>query len=221
MFCKKLCCDVTIHLVTINFQSCIPYSVTPCIISTGEPYLQDSTQKKALRKQHHKNYAHYKKSESYDHRSNVSANIRTSTLQGNSSKHHVTPRINSALLCDELPNSLLQGGSRTLVNNFSYDSDTLQCVTFLHIRYWNANKCSFRVLVSLKVKSSTTFTIAKKCRSWEKKNRIPLKDRNTKRKGTCTPRVCTDRTLKNCCLNEKIWISVPRPAPIMQGVAFH
>jgi hypothetical protein len=31
MFCKKLCCDITIHLVTINFQNCIPYSVTPCI----------------------------------------------------------------------------------------------------------------------------------------------------------------------------------------------
>jgi hypothetical protein len=31
MFCKKLCCDSTIHLVTINFQICIPYSVAPCI----------------------------------------------------------------------------------------------------------------------------------------------------------------------------------------------
>jgi hypothetical protein len=31
MLCKKLCYDITIHLVTINFQSCIPYSVTPCI----------------------------------------------------------------------------------------------------------------------------------------------------------------------------------------------
>jgi hypothetical protein len=32
MFCKKLFCDITIRLVTINFQSCIPYSVTPCIM---------------------------------------------------------------------------------------------------------------------------------------------------------------------------------------------
>jgi hypothetical protein len=32
MFCKKLCCDITIHLVTINFQSCTHYSVTPCIL---------------------------------------------------------------------------------------------------------------------------------------------------------------------------------------------
>jgi hypothetical protein len=31
MFCKKLCCDITIRLITINFQSCITYSVTPCI----------------------------------------------------------------------------------------------------------------------------------------------------------------------------------------------
>jgi hypothetical protein len=30
MFCKKLCCDITIRLVTIKFQSCIPYSVTLC-----------------------------------------------------------------------------------------------------------------------------------------------------------------------------------------------
>jgi hypothetical protein len=31
MLCKKLCCNVTIRFVTINFQSCIPYSVTPCM----------------------------------------------------------------------------------------------------------------------------------------------------------------------------------------------
>jgi hypothetical protein len=31
MFCKKLCCDITIRLVTINFQRCTSYSVTPCI----------------------------------------------------------------------------------------------------------------------------------------------------------------------------------------------
>jgi hypothetical protein len=31
MFCKKLFCYITIHLVTINFQSCILYSVTFCI----------------------------------------------------------------------------------------------------------------------------------------------------------------------------------------------
>jgi hypothetical protein len=31
MFSKKLFCDITIHLVPINFQSCIPYSVTSCI----------------------------------------------------------------------------------------------------------------------------------------------------------------------------------------------
>jgi hypothetical protein len=30
MFCKKLCCDITIRLVTINFQNCIHYSFTPC-----------------------------------------------------------------------------------------------------------------------------------------------------------------------------------------------
>jgi hypothetical protein len=28
MLCNKLCCDITIRLVTINFQSCIRYSVT-------------------------------------------------------------------------------------------------------------------------------------------------------------------------------------------------
>jgi hypothetical protein len=32
MFCKKMCRDITIRLVTINFQSCIPYYVTPCIM---------------------------------------------------------------------------------------------------------------------------------------------------------------------------------------------
>jgi hypothetical protein len=32
MFCKKLHCNIIIRLVTINFRSCIPYSVTPCII---------------------------------------------------------------------------------------------------------------------------------------------------------------------------------------------
>jgi hypothetical protein len=31
MFCKKLCCNITIHVVTINFQSCIPHSVILCI----------------------------------------------------------------------------------------------------------------------------------------------------------------------------------------------
>jgi hypothetical protein len=36
MFCKKLCCDITIRLVTINFQICIPHSVTFCIVSIGE-----------------------------------------------------------------------------------------------------------------------------------------------------------------------------------------
>jgi hypothetical protein len=32
MFCMKLRCDITIRLVKINFQSCISYSVTPCIL---------------------------------------------------------------------------------------------------------------------------------------------------------------------------------------------
>jgi hypothetical protein len=32
MFCKKLCCVISIRLVTIHFQSCIPYSVTLCIV---------------------------------------------------------------------------------------------------------------------------------------------------------------------------------------------
>jgi hypothetical protein len=34
MFCKKLCCDITIRLATINFQIFIRHSVTPCIIKT-------------------------------------------------------------------------------------------------------------------------------------------------------------------------------------------
>jgi hypothetical protein len=34
MFCKKLCCDIAIRLVTINFKSCMPYSVTPSIAFT-------------------------------------------------------------------------------------------------------------------------------------------------------------------------------------------
>jgi hypothetical protein len=32
MFCKKLCYDIIIRLVTINFQRCIPYSITPCTV---------------------------------------------------------------------------------------------------------------------------------------------------------------------------------------------
>jgi hypothetical protein len=39
MFCKKLCCDITIRLVTINFQSCVPYSVTSCISSPMNIFL--------------------------------------------------------------------------------------------------------------------------------------------------------------------------------------
>jgi hypothetical protein len=31
MSCNKLCCHICIRLVTIKFQSCIPYSVTSCI----------------------------------------------------------------------------------------------------------------------------------------------------------------------------------------------
>jgi hypothetical protein len=31
MLCNKLCRDITIRLVTTNFQSCILYSVTLCI----------------------------------------------------------------------------------------------------------------------------------------------------------------------------------------------
>jgi hypothetical protein len=33
MLCNKLCCDITIRLVTINFRSCIPYYVTSCILT--------------------------------------------------------------------------------------------------------------------------------------------------------------------------------------------
>jgi hypothetical protein len=36
MFCKKLCCDITIRLVTINFQSCITYSVTPTLYTENQ-----------------------------------------------------------------------------------------------------------------------------------------------------------------------------------------
>jgi hypothetical protein len=32
IFCKKLCCDITIRLVTIHFHGCIPYSVKPCTV---------------------------------------------------------------------------------------------------------------------------------------------------------------------------------------------
>jgi hypothetical protein len=32
-----MCCDITIHLVTINFQIFIPYSFTPCICGSGAP----------------------------------------------------------------------------------------------------------------------------------------------------------------------------------------
>jgi hypothetical protein len=35
MLCKKLCCDITIHLVTKKIQSCIPYSVTLCILRSS------------------------------------------------------------------------------------------------------------------------------------------------------------------------------------------
>jgi hypothetical protein len=35
MFYKKLYCDITIRFVTITFQICIPYCVTPCIFLTG------------------------------------------------------------------------------------------------------------------------------------------------------------------------------------------
>jgi hypothetical protein len=37
MFCKKLCCDITIYLVTVNFKNCIPYSVTHCILLLTTP----------------------------------------------------------------------------------------------------------------------------------------------------------------------------------------
>jgi hypothetical protein len=42
MLCKKLCCDITIRLVTINFQSCIPYSVTICIIQVTNSIYQNA-----------------------------------------------------------------------------------------------------------------------------------------------------------------------------------
>jgi hypothetical protein len=45
MFCKKLCCDIIVHLVTINFQSYIPYSVTLCIYQS-EICLEENLSKK-------------------------------------------------------------------------------------------------------------------------------------------------------------------------------
>jgi hypothetical protein len=42
MFCKKLCSDITIRLITIHFQSCILYSVTPCIYRISNFFLISS-----------------------------------------------------------------------------------------------------------------------------------------------------------------------------------
>jgi hypothetical protein len=40
MLCKKLCCDINIRLITIHFQICIPYSVTPYILK-DESFLRN------------------------------------------------------------------------------------------------------------------------------------------------------------------------------------